>query len=386
MGSIGRYIFRTTMGAFLLVLGSLTAVIWVTQALRDIDLVTNQGQTVLVFIGLTSLVIPILVMLIAPIALVIAVVHVLNKLSSDSEIVVMNAAGMSPWIAFRALFAVAAAISIAILVIAAYVGPLCLRELRHRAADARADLVTNIVQPGRFTSIERGLTFHIRERRSGGRLFGIFVDDWRDPKQRATFLAEEGDILRNDRGTFLVMANGSVQRYEKGQQDPTIVLFERYAFDLSQFSDGRPTRSPSARERFIWGLLFPDITDPYYRKHRGQFRSDLHERFTAVLYPFVFVIIAYAFLGAPRTNRQSRAMAMTAVIAAVVALRLIGFMSTVAGARSPAFLILPYLAFAVTAGLGLVSISRGMIIEMPPFIANAVAALVERLSRRLAAT
>ena len=35
MGSISRYIFRTTFGAFLVVLVSLTAVIWVTQALRD---------------------------------------------------------------------------------------------------------------------------------------------------------------------------------------------------------------------------------------------------------------------------------------------------------------------------------------------------------------
>ena len=61
MGSIGRYIFRTTFGAFLVVLLSLTAVIWVTQALRDIDLMTNQGQTVLVFIGITGLIIPLLI-------------------------------------------------------------------------------------------------------------------------------------------------------------------------------------------------------------------------------------------------------------------------------------------------------------------------------------
>ena len=80
MGSIGRYIFRTTFGAFLLVLVSLTAVIWITQALRDIDLMTNQGQTVLVFVGITSLIIPHLVLVIAPVALVMAVAHTLNKL------------------------------------------------------------------------------------------------------------------------------------------------------------------------------------------------------------------------------------------------------------------------------------------------------------------
>ena len=70
-------------------------------ALREIDLMTNQRQTVLVFVGITGLIIPLLVLVIAPIALLIAVAHVLNKLSNDSEIIVMNAAGMSPWGLFR---------------------------------------------------------------------------------------------------------------------------------------------------------------------------------------------------------------------------------------------------------------------------------------------
>ena len=82
MGSIGRYIFRTTLGAFLVVLVSVTMLMWITQALRDIDLMTNQGQTILVFVGITGLIIPLLVMIIAPIALMIAVAHVLNKLSN----------------------------------------------------------------------------------------------------------------------------------------------------------------------------------------------------------------------------------------------------------------------------------------------------------------
>ena len=97
MGSIGRYIFRTTFGAFLIVLVSLTGAIWITQALRDVDLMTSQGQTVLVFIGITSLVIPHLVLVIAPVALVVAVAHNLHKLTTDSEIIVMNGAGMRPW-------------------------------------------------------------------------------------------------------------------------------------------------------------------------------------------------------------------------------------------------------------------------------------------------
>ena len=92
MGSIGRYMFRTTMGAFLITLVSLTVVMWFTQAIREFDLITSQRQTMFVFIGITGLLIPLLVMMIAPISLVLATAHIINKLSSDSEIIVMNAA------------------------------------------------------------------------------------------------------------------------------------------------------------------------------------------------------------------------------------------------------------------------------------------------------
>ncbi len=62
MGSIDKYIFRTTLASFALVLVSLTGVIWITQALRGIDLMTSQGQTIITFLGVTSLVIPSLVL------------------------------------------------------------------------------------------------------------------------------------------------------------------------------------------------------------------------------------------------------------------------------------------------------------------------------------
>ena len=120
MGSIGRYIFRTTMGAFVIILVSLTVVLWFTQAMRDFDLITSQRQTLLVFVEITGLIIPLLVMMIAPIALVMAGAHVLNKLGSDSEIIVMNAAGVSPWRLLRPFLAAALVVSLLVAVIAAW--------------------------------------------------------------------------------------------------------------------------------------------------------------------------------------------------------------------------------------------------------------------------
>jgi lipopolysaccharide export system permease protein len=389
LGSIGWYIFRTTFGAFLIILFSLTSVIWLTHALRDIDIMTNQGQTVLVFIGITGLIIPQLVLIIAPVALMIAMAHTLNKLANDSEIIVMNAAGMSPWRLFHAFLAAAIVVSALVAVLAAFISPKCIRELRRWAAEVRADLVTNIVQPGRFTTIERGLTFHIRERQPNGVLLGIFIDDLRDPTERATFLAEQGQILKSDKGTFLVLQRGSVQRHPSTEPDPTIVIFDRYAFDLSQFTSsaqgsGAQELNYSPSERYEWELLSPDPKDPIYVKDPGQFPAELHDRLAAPLYPLAFMVITYAYLGAPRTTRQSRNMSLISAVAAISALRFTGFASMVFGVKSPSALALQYVALAAALILGLRAISRGTIIEPPAFITNAVAILTERLSRRFA--
>jgi len=381
MNSIDRYIFRTTFGAFALIAVSLTLLIWVTQALREIDLMTNQGQAILVFIGMTGLLIPVLVLIIAPVALMVAVTYTLNKLNADSEMVVMSAAGISPWRLFVPFVLVALVVSVMVAVIGAYLGPKGLRELRTWAAQLRADLVTTIVKPGRFTTIERGLTFHIRERRPNGQLIGILIDDRRDPKERATFLAERGDILENDRGTFLVLESGSVQRREETRRDPTIVLFDRYAFDLSRFSGGADGRSLSARERYLWELMAPEPNDAAYTAQPGVFRAELHDRLAAPLYPLAFAVLAYAFLGTPATTRQSRAFALGLTILAVGALRFVGFGSTIFAAQNPSAVIVLYCSLVLGFAVGLLVVARGITIEPPRVITAAVALFATRFAR-----
>ena len=385
MGSIGRYIFRTTLGAFLVICASVTALMWITQALRDIDLMTNQGQSIFVFIGITGLIIPLLVQIIAPIALMIAVAHVLNKLGNDSELIVMNAAGLPPWIIFRPFLAVGIVVSLLVTAISTYVAPLGLRELRDWANQVREDFVANIVQPGRFTRLEDRVTLHIRERRPNGQLLGLLIDDQRDPKERATILAEQGDIVKNERGLFLVLAAGSVQRHETGQRDPALVLFDRYAFDLSSLSGGPRSVKYSTRERYLWELFNPTKTDKQFVDEPDQIRAELHDRLTSPLYPLAFVVLTFAYLGPPRTPRQGRTMSLMGAIGAVAALRGLGFVGMIAGVHAPIALALPYLALLATFVLGYFAISRSIIIEPPAFIAQAITSLMERIAQRTGA-
>ena len=325
MGSISRYIFRTTLGAFLVVLVSLTAVIWVTQALRDIDIMTSQGQTILVFIGITGLIIPLLVLVIAPIALLIAVAHVLNKLSNDSEIIVMNAAGMSPWILFRAFMrcrnrGVAA-------------GDGDQRLFRAQGPAHAARLADRGARQCGEHHRSAG-PFHARSKAASQSIFANGAPTGNLPE----FSSTTGAIRTNASPYCRRSANCSTTATARSwcckrapcsgtrsaSAIPAMVVFDRYAFDLSQFAGGPQAVKYSIRERYLWQLLFPDPKDQFYIEQPGQFRAELHDRLMAPFYPIAFVVIAFAYLGAPRTTRQSRTMSMLGAIGGVALLRLIG--------------------------------------------------------------
>ena len=372
MGSIDRYILRTTLMSFALVLISLTGVIWITQALRGIDLMTSQGQTILTFLGFTGLVIPALALIIAPIALMIAMSHTLNKLATDSEIIVMNAAGFAPLQLLRPFFYATLIVAVMVAFIAAYLAPDGMRRLKRWDAEITADVLTNVLQPGRFAQLDQNLTIRIRERQPGGRLVGIFVDDRRDPKERITIIADHGTVLNNERGSFLVLKDGNLERFEAGKHDPALVAFESYAFDMSKFANQGRDVTLGIHELYLWELVSPSPTDPVFQQMAGQFRAEMHDRFIAPLYPFAFAALTFAFLGAPRTTRQSRNFSIAGAILSVLALRMAGYACSVTAVKSTVAPLIQYLLLALAVGASLFVIVRSVVLEPPASLTEAI--------------
>jgi lipopolysaccharide export system permease protein len=379
MSAIDTYVVRITLLSFLIVLVSLTGVIWMTQALRGIDLMTGQGQSILVFLGITGLAIPLLAMVIAPLALLIAVMHTLNRLATDSEIIVMNAAGLSPWRFLRPFLIATLLVSLLVSFLSIYFVPECLRALRRWQAEIGADVLTNILRPGEFNRLGP-LTIRVQGRQPGGLLTGIFIDDQRNPAERIDILAERGTVQKNERGSFLILEEGNLQRFETGKRDPVLVAFKSYAFDLSQFSGMQQSIVYGARERPFGDLISPPPDDPAVKRTPGEFRAELHDRLFAPLYPFVFILMAFAALGQPRTTRQNRTFAIGILIFAILAVRIGGFgFSTISVAR-PFAILGQYLMLATVSAASIWMILRGVIIDSPAGLSSLVNNMFGRLA------
>lgn len=361
-GSIlGRYIFRQTSGAVLLILLSLTGIVWIALALRQLNLVTSQGQDAWLFIKMTLLALPNLMALIAPVALLVAAIHVLNRANGDSELIVMTAGGATIWSIARPLLLVALFVSMAVSAVNHWGMPWSLRLLREYVIQVRTDLITQVIQPGRFTTPEANLTFHIRARSLNGELQGLVMHDARDQKHISTYLAEKGWIVKQGNDAFLIMESGHILRRSGLPEEPIrIIEFSKYAIDLARFEAKEQGPELKPRERYFRELMSPPPNDELAKKQPGLLRAELHERFSSPLYPFAFVLLAVAFVGQAQTTRQNRVQAIVAAFLLSAGSRLGGLAGTNMVALRPSATWIVYAIPAVAIAIGLIMAQNGM--------------------------
>jgi lipopolysaccharide export system permease protein len=330
MTLFGRYMFRQVANAFIVILLTLTIVVWLATALKELNLITSRGQGIVLFLQMTLLSLPSLMALIAPNAMLMAALYTLDRMNGDSELIVMTASGATVWRIGTPLLAMAALVTLGILVANLFLTPASMRALRDFVTQVRADLISQVLEPGRFSSPESGLTFHIRDRSLNGDLLGLLVHDERDDKQVMSYLAERGRIITNDEGSYLVMFDGYVHRYnsEDKNQNVQIVAFDQNMLDLSEFAPKDTTGNDvRPREMYFSDLLSPDMNDKAIQRNYGQIRGELHDRLATPLYPLAFAFIAIALLAHPRTTRESRWGQILTAFGIALGLRIAGLTS-----------------------------------------------------------
>ena len=349
--TLSRYVFWQAAGALLLILVSLTSVVWIGVALRQLDLMTSQGQDAIRFLAITTLAVPSLLALIAPIALLIAGIHVLNRLNGDSELIVMTASGAPVWALVKPLGLLALLVALGVAAVNHLAGPWSQRLLRDYSILVRSDLIGQVIQPGRFSQPEARLTIHIRDRDRNGQLLGLLLHDARDAKQVATYLAEQAQIIKQGDSAFLRMETGHIVRRIEKEKAPQIIAFAQYTVDLNQLEQRSDlSQFVRPRERYTTELLSPD--DPVQKQGPGRIVSELHERFSSPLYAFAFVFIVLAFVGRAQTTRQSRVRALIAAFSVGIVCRMLGIAANNAVAVRPGIASLLY---AIPIGAGLVA-------------------------------
>ena len=341
MSGISRYLVRQIALPLAFFTVTLSGVIWLTQSLRMLDVIITKGQTVSTFLIFSALVFPTVLTLVLPVGFFSAVLYGLHRMRGDHELVVLSAMGQGPWGIIRPVLAVAACVTISVLVLNLTLVPSALSELRERIVQVRADFAATLLREGAFSTPMPGLTVYIRGRDAGDKMLGILVHDNRDLTSPVTYMAEQGAVVKSAVGPRLVMVNGNVQRRAADSGRLTLLYFDRYTFDLSEFLPGTGNTWKEPEERYLSELFFPG-DNPGDLSRLDELRAEGHRRLSSPLYVPAFAMIGLVAMLGGQFSRRAHFWRLGIALAVAVATRLTGLGLESLSAESPVILPATY--------------------------------------------
>lgn len=359
MNSIGRYIFRQIFEATVFVTVALACAVWLTQSLRYVELIVNRGLSIGLFGYLTVLLLPTFLLVILPISLFCAILFIYNKLMSDSELVVLRAAGLSNLALGRPAIMIGLGVVIICYSLSLYFLPASFRQFKDLEYTIRNDYSAILLQEGAFNSLNDGLTVYVRSRESSGELLGILVHDSRIPEKPVTMMAERGALVVSDDGPRVLMINGNRQEVQRESGQLSLLYFDRYTFDLGQFTGRLETRWRTPEERYLHELIWPDYSNEGDAYYANKLITEGHQRLVAPLYALGFVLIALASLLAGEFDRRGQAKRVIFAVGAVVVVQAVGIAFQNLAAKHIETIPLMYLNAAMPILVSSIILARG---------------------------
>lgn len=344
---LDRYVFRQLFVALLAVTGGLTALIWLTQSLRFVELVVNHGLSFGVFFELTGLLIPSFVAVILPITTFVVVQFVYQRLAGDRELTVMRAAGLSPFALSRPALALALLATGACYVLNLVLVPASLREFRTFQWEIRNKVVAFLLQEGVFTQVSADVTVYVRSRDPAGNLRGILIDDARDKRAHATILAESGRLIEGPNGPEVLLFNGTRQEIDPKTKRLDILTFRQNVLDLADAAHSDEARLPDMSEVPLAALLNPHPANP---QDAPKWIAEAHKRLATPITALSYALVALLSVLTGTFRRHGSLLRPLAGVAAVVALLALELLCADLAARNNALLPLIWLQ-AILPGL-----------------------------------
>jgi lipopolysaccharide export system permease protein len=332
---LDRYIFRQLAFALIAVTGGLTALVWLIQSLRFVELVVNHGLSLVVFVELTGLLIPSFIAVILPITTFVVVQFVYQRLAGDREITVMRAAGLSPFALSRPALVLAVMAVVCGYALTLWIVPASFTSFRQFQWEIRNRMAAFLLQEGVFTHISDDLTVYIRSRDPDGTLRGILVDDGRDKNAHATILAESGRLTEGPNGPRVLLVSGSRQEIDRQSGRLNVLTFGQNEIDLTDNQGTSNERLRDMTEMSLFELLDPHPPNPRdVPKWIAEGNKRLATPLTAVSYALIglFAVLSGTF------RRHGSFVRPMVAIAAMVAILALGLAMENLAARDNAML------------------------------------------------
>ena len=275
----------------------LVSIYWINQAVRLFDRLVGDGQSAMVFVAFSLLTLPNVIRLVLPVAAFAGAVYVTNRLSNESELVVMQATGFSPWRLAQPVAVYGLIVAGMMSVLTHFLVPASLEEMKQREAELSQNVTSKLLTEGTFLHPSAGITFYIREITPEGALRDVYLSDRSRPDRAMTYTAAEAFLVTDESGTRLVMVDGLSQSYFIDTQRLFTTHFVDFTYDISGLLATPGAHRREVRHVGTWELLTQaDAISAETGATPGLIADELHGRFNQPLMALAAALIGFSAL------------------------------------------------------------------------------------------
>ncbi|MEL6689500.1 MAG: LPS export ABC transporter permease LptF [Pseudomonadota bacterium] len=324
MARFDRYMLAQCLQLFGFFALVLVLVFWVNQAVSLFDRLIADGQTALVFLEFTALTLPNIIRTILPIAAFAAVLYVTNRMSSESELTVMQATGYSAKRMARPIVYFGIVAGLMMTVLMHVLVPISQERLALRTQEVSANVTSRLLREGVFTHPGTGSTLYLRDITENGELLDVFLADLEPGESDEIFTAERAFLVKTEDGPRLVMIDGQSQILDPESQNLFVTVFSDFVIDIGSLVDEDTVRQPRLRELLTPRLMSADqaLLD-LTGKTRGDIAEEFHSRIAQSIFPMVAALVGFAVLmsaGFTRLGIWKQIIAALGVLVVLVSL------------------------------------------------------------------
>ena len=323
MQKLDRYIFRQISLIFVFFLLVFTMIFWINRAISLFDRLISDGHSASILFQFALLSLPSITTIVFPLACFAAVMFVTHRLKNDSELTVLQSAGLSPWRMIRPYFIFGIFCMLILGFFTTFVVPNAAKMLHDRQIELDSSVSAQLLKDGKFIHPFKGITFYIKGIESDGTLLNVFLHDRRNKDEFLTYTATRAFLAKDENRTVLYMENGLIQTIDTSSKDLSTTEFRSVAIDLSDSIKKRDSNTAYLSHLSTWLLIkkgqeVAELT----RASNGAIGLELHNRLHRPIFCFVAAILGFSSLLMGNYNRFGLGKQIALAVSIIVLIKI----------------------------------------------------------------
>ena len=243
---------------FLLVLFTISTIIWVLQAVNFLDFVIEDGHGFFVYFKYTLLSFPKIISRIYPFAIFLAFSYILLKYEDRNELMIFWNFGIDKINFINFFIKVSFFFVLLSLLLNAVITPMAQDKARSFIRSSDLDFFESILKPKKFVDVVKNLTIYFEKKNENDELQNIFLNDKTSFNESQSIIAKYGKFEQRGKRKILVLYDGKIINTTNGE----IAEFEfsKTDFNISNFTTQsvtqQKTQENSTLELISCSLIF----------------------------------------------------------------------------------------------------------------------------------